>query len=112
MEWSKRLSIFKWKQVNSKMNILSFLIYKYFHIFHYFRIVAHATTHTEDSVYIIGGHPYLLDSDGLISTIAKYEDDIWTIVGNLKQARGAHGAITLKGKTLIIGGWPHSSRTT
>ena len=92
---------------------ISFLIYKYFHIFHYFRIVAHATTHTEDSVYIIGGWTYDLRrtgtstifSDSRISTIAQYKDDIWTIVGNLKQARGAQGAITVKGKTMIIGGF-------
>ena len=39
-------------------------------------------------------------------TIAQYKDDIWTIAGNLKQGRSAHGAITVKGKTIIIGGWP------
>ena len=109
MEWSKRLSIFKWKQVNSKMNILSFLIYKYFHIFHYFSISDYATTHTEDSVYIIGGWTGSLPSR--ISTIAQYKDDIWTIAGNLKQARWKHGAITVKGKTIIIGGYPESGTT-
>ena len=62
----------------------------------------YATTHTEDSVFIIGG-----DTDGSRSgtfTIAKYKDDIWTIDGNLKQARSGHGAITIKGRTMIIGG--------
>ena len=98
------------------MNI-SFLIYKYFHIFHYFRIVGYATTHTEDSVYIIGGCHWLdFRSLGFgtpirISTIAQYKDDIWTIAGNLKQARSAHGAITVKGKTMIIGGFPQDGTT-
>ena len=88
---------------------ISFLIYKYFHIFHYFRIVAHATTHTEDSVYIIGG--WTFGTPIRISTIAQYKDDIWTIAGNLKQGRRAHRAITVKGKTMIIGGFPQDGTT-
>ena len=90
------------------MNI-SFLISKYFHTFHYFRIAGYATTHIEDSVYIIGGSTW--GSPSRISTIAQYKDDIWTIAGNLKQVRDAHGAITVKGKTMIIGGWPQDGIT-
>ena len=45
------------------------------------------------------------------TTIAQYKDDIWTIAGNLRQARRGHGAITVKGKTMIIGGYPQSGTT-
>ena len=41
------------------------------------------------------------------STIAEYKDGVWTKIGNLKQAREGHGAITVRGRTLIIGGWPN-----
>ena len=54
------------------------------------RISNYATTHTEESVYIIGG------SNGpqtIASTIAQFKDDIWTNAGNLNQARHSHGAI-------------------
>ena len=108
MEWNKRLSIFKWRPVNSKMNI-SFLISTYFHLFYYFRIVRYETTYTEDSVYIIGGFTW--GTPSRISTIAQYKDDIWTIAGNLKQTRSSRGAITVKGKTMIIGGYPQSGTT-
>ena len=108
MEWNKRLSIFKWRPVNSKMNI-SFLISTYFHLFYYFRIVRYETTYTEDSVYIIGGFTW--GTPSRISTIAQYKDDIWTIAGNLKPARSSHGAITVKGKTMNIGGYPQSGTT-
>ena len=78
-------------------------ILKYFHIIHYFRIGSHVTTHTKDSVYIIGGWTGVLQPMPT-STIAKYKDDIWTIAGHLKQARSEHGAITINGRTMIIGG--------
>ena len=41
------------------------------------------------------------------STIAEYKNGVWTKIGNLKQARESHGAITVRGRTLIIGGWPN-----
>ena len=88
---------------------LSILISTYFIIIFYFRIYSYATTHTEDSVYIIGGSTsYRFETT---STIAKYKNDIWTIAGNLKQARYGHGAITVEGRTMIIGG-EHDSGST
>ena len=86
---------------------LSILISTYFIIIYYFRISHYATTHTEDSVYIIGGRTDAGDSRSpkRTSTIAKYKNDIWTIAGNLKQARYSHGAITVEGRTMIIGGY-------
>ena len=79
-----------------------------------FSISDYATTHTEDSVYIIGGRTDSSRTGGRpssISTIAKYKDDIWTIAGKLKQGRYAHTAITVEGRTMIIGGWPEYGKT-
>ena len=64
----------------------------------------YATTHTDDSVYIIGGFAGEFNT----ARIAKYKDDNWAIAGYLKQARMNHGAIIVKGRTLIIGGVPIS----
>ena len=36
---------------------------------------------------------------------------MWTNAGNLQQARSAHGAITIKGRTMIIGGSSDSGAT-
>ena len=66
------------------------------------RIFSYATTSTDDSVYIIGGY---ISSSSPSSTIAKYSGGSWTKTGSLKQARLGHGAITLEGITMIIGGW-------
>ena len=70
----------------------------------YFRIYSYATTATEDAVFIIGGY-----TSRRSSTIAKYSDDTWTNVGTLKKGRENHQAITIKGKTFIIGGWHENS---
>ena len=67
----------------------------------------YAITHTADSVYIIGGQ--MTSYNQLVSTIAKYENDIWTIAGNLKQARASHGAISVNGLVMIIGGYAKES---
>lgn len=76
---------------------------------YYFRICGYATTTTQDSVYIIGGNTKHTTST--ISTIAKFTDYMWTNAGNLQQARSAHGAITIKGRTMIIGGSSDSGAT-
>ena len=39
-----------------------------------------------------------------ISVIAEYKNDEWYNVGNLKQSRYAHGAITSGPLTMVIGG--------
>ena len=69
-------------------------------VIYYFSICKYATTHTEDSVYIIGG----FTPQGITSTIAKYNNDIWTIAGYLKRPRFIHKAIIVKEKTMIVGG--------
>ena len=60
-------------------------------------------------MYIIGG---LTDSSPLrSSTIAKYSDSSWTKPGSLKEGRSSHGAITIEGITMIIGGLDGSGST-
>ena len=59
----------------------------------------YATSHTEESVYILGGR-----CEFTITTIAQFNDNEWTIAGYLTQARYGHGAITVNGITMIIGG--------
>ena len=72
------------------------------HLTHHFSISNYATTHTADSVYIIGG---AINWEGsLTSTIAEYKNDIWTIAGNMNVARCGHGAIAVNGLVMIIGG--------
>ena len=54
----------------------------------------------EDSVLIIGGWNGKDD----LSTVAKFENNSWSQIGSLKQARHGHSAIS-NGKTiLVIGG--------
>ena len=76
----------------------------------YFSLSYYATTNTEDSVYVIGGRTG--GSPSKTTTIAKYKDDIWTIAGNLKQARYRHGVINVEGRTMIIAGSPESGTPT
>ena len=67
----------------------------------HFRISDYATTSTAESVFIIGGWTGSTQS----SKIAKYSDGSWTKPGSLKKSRSSHGAITIEGITMIIGGW-------
>ena len=73
----------------------------------------YGTANTDESVYIIGGlsdFTTAIQSNAIptkTSTIAEYKNGVWTKIGNLKQARESHGAITIRGRTLIIGGWPN-----
>ena len=72
----------------------------------FYRIASYATTHTADSVYIIGG----LDGfDVKNSRIAKFQENIWSIAGSLKQGRAGHKAITVSGNAIILGGNPDSA---
>ena len=67
-----------------------------------FQASGYATTHTAESVFIIGGHT---------DKIVQYKDDIWTIAGRLKKPRFDHGAIIVKGITMILGGWVRKYET-
>ena len=39
------------------------------------------------------------------SSIVEYKDDKWTVIGNLKQARNGHQAISIGSLVMIIGGY-------
>ena len=67
-------------------------------------IYLYATTHTDESVYIISGG--CLQQPWHTSIIAQYKDDNWSIAGHLRQPRSSHGAIIVNGMTMIIGGDP------
>ena len=77
-------------------------------------ISSYATTHTNDSVYILGGSTVCTGSECRIgipsytSQIAQYKDNIWAIAGCLYKVRAGHGAINVGGKIMIIGGFPYS----
>ena len=65
-----------------------------------FSISNYASVSTQTSILIIGGW-----SDGsLTSSIVEYKDDKWTVIGNLKQARYGHQAISIGSLVMIIGG--------
>ena len=70
-----------------------------------FRISHYATSSTENSVYIIGGYAA---SPNNIPIIAQYKNDEWHNVGNLKQGRHGHGAITSGSLTMVIGGYDYN----
>ena len=53
-----------------------------------------------DSVLIIGGWNGKDD----LSTVAKFQNNSWSQIGHLKQARHGHSAISNKKTILVIGG--------
>ena len=66
-----------------------------------FSIWHYAFVSNQTSVLLIGGW-----SDGSrSSSIVEYKDDKWTVIGNLKQARYAHQAISIGPLVMIIGGY-------
>ena len=64
------------------------------------RISNYASVSTQKSVLIIGG----LTIYGRSSFIVEYNDDKWTVIGNLRQARNDHQAILIDSSVMIIGG--------
>ena len=98
MECGCRLSIQLWRPV-----IISKITFRMGFILS-FRIGCYATSSTEESVYIIGGFTYDSSTGKRSPVIAEYKNDQWYNVGNLKQARHAHGAITSGLLTMVIGG--------
>ena len=45
------------------------------------------------------------------SKIVKYSDETWEVAGNLRQVRHGHGAISLGGITMVLGGYPAKGET-
>ena len=51
-------------------------------------------------VLVIGGW----DASSHFDVIAKFENDEWSLHGNLRKRRNGHGSITFGTGTLVIGG--------
>ena len=55
---------------------------------------------TNQAAFFIGGY----DGSNWLPFIAKYENDNWSLHGNLKNRRYRHGSITYGTTTIVIGG--------
>ena len=53
---------------------------------------------------MIGG-----DGGSYLDVIAKFENNNWSLYGNLQKARSGHGSITYGTQTIVIGGWTDAS---
>ena len=60
-------------------------------------ILEYSTTHTSEEVYIIGG----LYTENIV---AKFRNNSWTRLRDLRQGRYNHGSIFHDGQSMIIGG--------
>ena len=65
----------------------------------YFRIILYSTTSTEDAVYIIGG---VNVRQSKMNIIAKYQDEEWSIVGEMKTISGLNLSVKLGDQTMIL----------
>ena len=63
-------------------------------------ISGYSVSSTKQAVFFIGG--YGISSP--LSVIAKYENDKWSLHGNLKRRRHSHGSITYGTIAIVIGG--------
>ena len=63
---------------------------------------------TQNSVLIIGGDSGYPEGDHIglrtLSSIVEYKDDHWNTIGELKESRGDHNAISIGSLFIIIGG--------
>ena len=57
---------------------------------------------TNQAAFFIGGN---VDGNSQSSVIAKYENDNWSLHGNLKKRRYGHGSITYGTTAIVIGGY-------
>ena len=68
---------------------------------HLLRRYSHySVSSTSQAAFFIGGW----DGNSPLSVIAKYENDKWSLHGNLKRRRESHGSITDGTTTIVIGG--------
>ena len=56
---------------------------------------------TTDAAFVIGGW----DGSSDLNVIAKFENNNWSLYGNLQKTRSGHGSITYRTQTIVIGGW-------
>ena len=72
-----------------------------------FSIWRYASVSTQTSVLIIGGGSDKSRKLYRSSSIVEYNDDNWTVIGNIKQERVCHQAISIGSMLMIIGGISH-----
>ena len=68
------------------------------------RYFAYSVSSTNQAAFFIGGRLTLAETSHS-TVIAKYENDKWSLHGNLKKSRNGHGSISSGTATIVIGGW-------
>ena len=69
--------------------------------YRWFQYSQYSVASTNQAAFFIGGDV----GNSHSSVIAKYENDEWSLHGNLKRRRSHHGSITYGTTTIVIGGW-------
>ena len=71
------------------------------------RYYSYSVSSTIQAAFFIGGQGESIGGQGesQLSVISKYENDNWSLLGNLKRRRSSHGSITYGTTLLVIGGW-------
>ena len=68
----------------------------------YLRLIAgYSVASTSEAAFVIGGY----DGSSAVDVIAKFQNDEWSLYGNLRKRRHFHGSITSGTETFVIGGW-------
>ena len=67
------------------------------------RIAGYGTTSTDSAAFILGG-AYYLGEPKATSTIARFQNDKWEKIGELREAKYGSSAILFDGEYLILGG--------
>ena len=69
---------------------------------HLLRTIArYSVSSTDQAAFFIGGYDEFQHG----STIAKYENDEWSLYGNLKKRRNSHRSIISGTETIVFGGF-------
>ena len=71
------------------------------------RISEYGTASTNSAAYILGGY-YYLNGNKRTSTIAQFQNNQWSKIGDLMEVRSASSAILNNEEYLIIGGGTRS----
>ena len=64
------------------------------------RIFYYSVASTTQAAFVIGG----FDGSPNTDVIAKFENNNWSLYGNLQKPRDSHGSITSGTQTIVIGG--------
>ena len=67
------------------------------------RIAGYGTASTDSAAFILGG-AYYLGEPKATSTIARFQNDKWEKIGELREAKYGSSAILFDGEYLILGG--------